>query len=215
LLTPALWGATHHRERQREGNNSHASTATDDGAFIVIFLDDSESTMKAVSTTPETPYLLPPPRAFLTPVGTPDIPLPPLVALSEREAHEEEDFSQIEVSGAVNPGRALLFGRYIGQISARVDRAWQRPRSPLSDRFECRARIVQDKDGAVREIELEQCTGDPRWQLSLVRAIQSASPLPAPPDPSIFSRTVHMQFTSEPFSPGADANGFEPEPAAR
>jgi hypothetical protein len=61
------------------------------------------------------------------------------------------------------------------------------------------------------EIELAHCNDDVRWQTSLVAAIQSASPLPAPPDPDVFSRILTIEFTAEPFAPGKDAEGFEPE----
>jgi hypothetical protein len=47
----------------------------------------------------------------------------------------------------------------------------------------------------VQEIEIAQCNGDIRWQTSLVHAIQSASPLPAPPDPKVFSHTLTFEFT--------------------
>ena len=87
-----------------------------------------------------------------------------------------------------------------------------RPRTPIeSGRFTCRARIVQDKTGVVQEVELRDCNGDAHWQVSLVRAIQSASPLPAPPNPSVFAKTLTLEFSSEPFIPGGDPEGFEPQ----
>ena len=208
LLMPTFWGAIHRMVPQHEQSNSPAPAAAGDNPLIAFFIEDPDPTMKGASAAPASPHSWPSPRDFLAHVSTPDIPPPPRASFIE---NEEEDLSPIEISGAPDRDRALLFGRYIGQISARVDRAWQRPRNPLPDRFECRARIVQDKDGTVREIELELCTDDARWRLSLVRAIQSASPLPAPPDPTVFSRTVHMYFASEPFSPGADASSFEPD----
>ena len=213
LITPVLWGAASHRVRaQDEGGGSKSQVTTDDGAIIAFFIDDADSAANPGSAPRVVPSFMPSTRNVLTPVAVPDIPVPRVVALSDKET-EEQDSSSVEVSGAVDPGRALMFGRYIGQITARVDRAWLRPRTQLaSGRFECRARIVQEKDGSVREIELEQCSADPHWQLSLVRAIQSASPLPAPPNPSVFSRTLRVQFTSELFSPSADPTGFEPEP---
>jgi hypothetical protein len=59
------------------------------------------------------------------------------------------------------------------------------------------------------EVTLEKCTDDPRWQVSLVRAISSASPLPAPPDPAVFSNLPTMEFDSDPYVPGAPDQGFE------
>jgi hypothetical protein len=111
-----------------------------------------------------------------------------------------------------DPRRTAMLGRYMGQIDARIERAWIRPRTWVeSGQFTCRAKITQAKSGAVLEIELQDCNGDGRWQASLAHAIESASPLPAPPDPEVFSRVVVLDFTALPFSPGAASTGFEPE----
>lgn len=107
--------------------------------------------------------------------------------------------------------QAGLLGRYVGQIDARIERAWRRPRTPLKEEnFSCRARIVQDATGAVQEITLERCNGDARWQLSLVHAIQLASPLPAPPDPKVFTRVLRMNFRAQPYSPQSPQENYEP-----
>jgi TonB C terminal len=109
-----------------------------------------------------------------------------------------------------------LYGRYVGQIAARIDRAWLRPRTAIgAPTFSCQVRISQDASGNVQELILEDCNGDSRWQLSLVNAIQSASPLPAPPDPDVFSRTLHLAFNSEGYSAASSADQFEPELTAR
>jgi TonB C terminal len=106
---------------------------------------------------------------------------------------------------------AVLLGRYVGQIDARIERAWRRPRTPLKEEdFSCRVQIVQDGTGAVMEITLERCNGDARWQLSLVHAIQSASPLPAPPDPTVFTRVLRMNFRAPPYSAQSSQDDYEP-----
>src|SRR4029077_13915320 len=48
------------------------------------------------------------------------------------------------------------------------------------------------------------------WQLSLVRAIESASPFPAPPDRSVFSPTLTFEMTADAYRQGASADGYEP-----
>jgi hypothetical protein len=113
---------------------------------------------------------------------------------------------------AEEPGESELFGRYMGQVSARVERAWLRPRTPVGGGlFSCKVRIEQDSTGVVQEVALVQCSGEPRWQLSLVHAIQSASPLPAPPDPAVFRRTFSLTFQSQSYSPAATAELYEPD----
>jgi TonB C terminal len=80
-------------------------------------------------------------------------------------------------------GRAALFGRYLGQVTARISRAWLRPRTAIgSETFSCWVQVDQDLHGKVLEITLKSRNGSPSWQISLVHAIESSSPLPAPPD---------------------------------
>jgi hypothetical protein len=119
-----------------------------------------------------------------------------------------------QVDGAA---RALLFGRYVNQIVARIDRLWVLPRSapsgtsfwtkppaatsdtpnvPGSGTFRCRVRILQSQGGEVLEVTLLDCDGNPEWQQSLVNAIDAASPLPAPPSESVFARSLVLSFTS-------------------
>jgi TonB C terminal len=133
-------------------------------------------------------------------------------------------------------GRALLFGRYSGQIQARIERAWLRPRSQISSdldsstnpiataatrdnlaaaqEFRCQVRILQEAHGAVREVQMLSCNGSITWQQSLVRAILSASPLPAPPDPAVFTKSLTMTFEGQAYTPGDSTDGYEVEPVS-
>lgn len=117
-------------------------------------------------------------------------------------------------SSQLDPALRLLFGRYIGQIASRIERAWMRPRTPIGSTFECRVQITQDRGGVVQEIELVRCNGNHRWQMSLVHAIQSASPLPAPPDADVYVDRVIVDLQSAAFTPGDSGEGFEPEARA-
>jgi hypothetical protein len=112
--------------------------------------------------------------------------------------------------------KAHLLGIYTGQIQARIDRIWRRPRSPVNgadavteDSFRCEAQIIQASNGAVQEILLPRCNGSPAWQRSLVLAIQQASPLPAPPDPSVFRTSVTLDFTGLQYVAGATEDDYE------
>jgi hypothetical protein len=118
--------------------------------------------------------------------------------------------------------RAHLVGIYSGQIRARVERIWRRPRTPVSEAggttgrpnvtsesFQCQVTIVQDSMGWVQETQLLDCNGSIAWQQSLVRAINQASPLPAPPDPKVFTRTVTLNFVGFEFGPGMNADDYE------
>jgi hypothetical protein len=144
---------------------------------------------------------------------------PELAAIATPEVIEPQDLGVSTDSGdpPEQPGQAEIFGRYMGQINARIDRAWLRPRGPLTgDSFSCRVRIEQDANGRVGEITLIRCNSDTRWQVSLVRAIESASPLPPPPDPAVFTRTFTLTFTAKPYSSDVAQELYEPAaPASR
>lgn len=80
------------------------------------------------------------------------------------------------------------------------------------NRFKCEAQIVQDAAGYVQEILLPRCNGSPVWQASLVTAIRQASPLPAPPDPTVFRSSITLSFIGLPYFEGAAVDGYEMEP---
>ncbi len=75
----------------------------------------------------------------------------------------------------------------------------------------CRVQVLQSPSGDVLEVALSSCNGDARWQSSLLRAIETASPLPAPPDARVFKKHIALQFKSDVFAVGGSSEGFEPE----
>jgi hypothetical protein len=111
--------------------------------------------------------------------------------------------------------RARLFGIYTGQIQARIDRVWRRPRTAVNeaedtgDSFRCEAQIVQDSKGNVQEILLPRCNGSASWQNSLVVAIQQASPLPAPPSAKVFSKSITLRFVGLAYALGSSKDDYE------
>ena len=129
--------------------------------------------------------------------------LPNLTTDAESSAPTEADPGDAEF-------RARMFGRYTGQISARIERAWEKPRTPVDnsmaegsghtvepDRFVCQVQIRQDHRGNVQEVLLLACNGTEAWRHSLVAAIYQASPLPAPPVPTVFKRAITMTFEGQ------------------
>lgn len=130
----------------------------------------------------------------------------------ELEDEPTDEDSLTELASGDPRHRAEMFGRYMGQVSARIERAWIRPRTQIdSTSFQCTARIEQDHFGNVAAIELVACDENPRWQQSLVLAVERASPLSAPPDPSVFAGTLVLKFASAPYAAGISAEDqFEP-----
>ena len=148
-------------------------------------------------------------------------PLPHFAHSADHAAENQKAAAPIDRGDAAL--RAALFGRYTGQIDARIERAWQRPRSPVNrenaalrglgiresrrgalgdEPFQCEVRILQDRQGDVQEIQLLRCNGSVAWRQSLVTAILAASPLPAPPSPSVFSDAITLTFVAHSLASG-------------
>ena len=123
-----------------------------------------------------------------------DEPKPPEISGSDTGTDETSPTAEAMGDAA---GRAMLFGRYMGQIKARIERGWEHP-VLLAESFECLVQIKQNHRGEVQEVTLQRCADDPAWQVSLVQAIQRASPLSAPPNESVFTDVVTLNFSAPP-----------------
>ena len=129
------------------------------------------------------------------------------------EIEDAEDAEVVTEQSGDPAGAAALFGRYMGQIAARIERSWIRPRSPIAGgRFDCRARISQDRQGRVLSVELQDCSEDPRWRESLTSAILQASPLSGPPEQWLLAETVTLNFSADQYEAGrSQPQLYEPE----
>lgn len=209
LIRSAIWSATHASTRptpQVQGAGSIGLVTDREPVMTLILIDEPQVTHeKDLMADDEMASRGFAPVDRLLTILSPDA--APAVDVDE-QVSPDMDVPAATDSAAL---RAVLFGRYVGQIDARVERAWMRPRTAIgAKRFECQVLVKQDHAGNVQETTLQHCNGDDRWQLSMVQAIQSASPLPAPPDPKVFTQALTLTFTSEAFAPGGSTEGFEP-----
>jgi hypothetical protein len=124
--------------------------------------------------------------------------------IPEPDASKHQDVENHSSSGVIS-------GRYVGQIQARIERAWLRPRTAIgAPIFQCQVQVEQDGAGQVGDVTLIKCNGDTRWQVSLVHAIEAASPLPAAPAPTVFARHILLEFRAMAYAPGVNADLYEP-----
>jgi len=171
-----------------------SSSAATESMILVDLLNTQQSATVEPLEALSSEGLTPPSTAFL--LLSPELSPPP-----EFEIEDEEVDELAEAAGDTK-GHAALFGRYLGQITARIERSWRRPRTQAVDQFACQVKIEQDQRGKVLSVELRQCGSDARWQLSLVSAIEHASPLPAPPIPSVYSRLLLLSFRAKAWQDG-------------
>jgi len=198
------------RAPDRSGAGASTLFSVAEPEMTVVFVNES-----APVTTQPPPKLDALASRGLESIDLPVVVLSPDASPAEAAAQGPGDHQETpETSPAVpDPAQhALLYGRYLGQLQARIERAWQRPRSEIgAPQFSCRARVEQDRRGDVTRVDLDHCNGPHRWQQSLVSAIRTASPLPAPPDASVYADILWLNFISEGFQQGGSPEGFEAE----
>lgn len=223
VLQSALIGTLAHKIRRPDTQQPGSSLKITDAkpAESLVFIDLPKTASANNEIDQSLAYL----RAAIknTPIAV--IPPDPSPSLDiETLALEDEKPSTSSVDSGDGTERVRLFGIYTGQIRARVERIWRRPRSPVNEHasltnsantgesFQCQVQIVQDVDRNVQEVLLPRCNGSSAWQRSLVLAIQQASPLPAPPSPTVFSHSIGLSFIGLPYVTGASEEDYEIAP---
>jgi colicin import membrane protein len=94
---------------------------------------------------------------------------------------------------AMNAG---LQERYALSIRNHIYRNWN---PPASARFgsECEVIVRQVPGGEVVGVTILSCNGDEALRRSVEAAVLSSSPLPQPPDPSVFDRNLRLILKTE------------------
>jgi len=110
-------------------------------------------------------------------------PVAPLIPSFEAPmAVEPPELPVIEAEPVEPSTEERLQGLYVGQVRARISRAWEAlgpvPSPALPD---CQIRVTQSNRGEVLEVTVSECTLDASARAQLVRAVRAAGPLPAPP----------------------------------
>lgn len=225
VLFSALSGIQAHRSRLPEnpmlGSTLEKVDSAPSDALVLVELpviskDDREAPTKAAaarSTVNDAPI------AAIRPDPSPMLDIDTMQIDTSQELA-----SQPSLDSGNGAELARLFGLYSGQIQARIERLWRRPRTPVNrsgdaannppgiDYFQCQAQIVQDSHGNVLEVLLPRCNGSLAWQHSLVSAIQQSSPLPAPPNPKVFTQSILLNFVGYAYTKDSSDDEYEIAP---
>lgn len=102
-----------------------------------------------------------------------------------RQIQDEEHVSEVEAGP--------LGDRYRLSLQNRITHAWIKPPSARSG-IDCRVEVTQIPGGEVTNARVTQCNGDAAVRQSIENAVYRASPLPDPPDPSLFHRVFVLEF---------------------
>jgi colicin import membrane protein len=102
-----------------------------------------------------------------------------------RQMAEEEEYLAAADSG--------LLDQYAEIIRQKVERNWTRPAS-AREGIACVVLVKQIPGGDVVDVQVAECNGDAAVVRSIEVAVRRSSPLPPPPDPSLFERSLRFEF---------------------
>jgi colicin import membrane protein len=103
----------------------------------------------------------------------------------QRQLADEEEVMEARGSTAM--------AQYVALIRQHVERRWIRPPS-VREGLDCEVKVVQAPGGSVLSAQVTRCNGDAAVRQSIETAVLRSSPLPPPPDPRLFERTLLLQF---------------------
>lgn len=112
-------------------------------------------------------------------------------AQQAREADLRKQMEEEE--GRMDLANSGLLNQYVALIQQHIIRHWNRPPSAKPG-LECEVRVTQAPGGTVLGVQLGKCNGDAAVQQSIQNAVERSSPLPPPPDPRLFERTLVLVF---------------------
>ncbi len=101
-----------------------------------------------------------------------------------------------QLAAEENAQRARAAGQgaaWAAAIQARIQRAWIRPDSARAG-LDCTVIVNQVPGGEVTGVRIGACNADEVVRQSIEAAVYRASPLPPPPDPALFERTLEVRF---------------------
>lgn len=95
---------------------------------------------------------------------------------------------------AHNAGLASAKQKWIALIQIKIHNNWTPPPGTPSD-LSCKVTVTQVPGGSVSNAQVPSCNGDDAVVQSIITAVYRASPLPAPPDPSLFDEGKVLNLT--------------------
>lgn len=108
---------------------------------------------------------------------------------------------QEEIAGEEQARDARLASmkqKWVALITLKIHNNWVAPPDTPAN-LNCLVRVTQVMGGTVSNVKVPTCNGDDAVVQSIITAVYRASPLPAPPDPSLFEvgRDLDITFTQK------------------
>lgn len=122
----------------------------------------------------------------------------------EQQARREQQLKkQIEAEDRAAADKAReaaaqsIIAQYTSLIEQKVRRNWLRPAS-AKEGMSCTVRVRLIPGGEVSDVRVVKGSGDELFDRSVVTAVYKASPLPLPPDASLFDYFRELEFVFKP-----------------
>jgi colicin import membrane protein len=94
---------------------------------------------------------------------------------------------------ALDAKKASYKQQWAALITQKIENNWIKPPT-APDNLKCSLSVQQVPGGTVTNVQVGNCNGDDAVRQSIVNAVYQSSPLPPPPDPSIFDRNLTINF---------------------
>jgi colicin import membrane protein len=112
--------------------------------------------------------------------------------LAQQKAQATAQMKQ-EMASEQQTRDASLIKQYQTLISQKITRSWVRPAS-ARQHIDCTVKVEQIPGGEVVKAKVTTCNANDAVRQSIETAVYKASPLPPPPEPSVFSRQLEIHF---------------------
>ncbi|MGH8283962.1 MAG: cell envelope integrity protein TolA [Gammaproteobacteria bacterium] len=94
---------------------------------------------------------------------------------------------------ALDAKKASYRQQWAALITQKIENNWSKPPTAPNN-LKCTVDVQQVPGGTVTNATVRDCNGDDAVRQSIVNAVYQSSPLPPPPDPSIFDRNLTITF---------------------
>ena len=100
---------------------------------------------------------------------------------------------------AHNAGLASALQKWKALIQIKIHNNWTPPPN-TPDNLSCAVTVTQVTGGTVTNAQVPSCNGDDAVVQSIITAVYRSSPLPPPPDPSLFDqgKILNLTFSNKP-----------------
>ncbi len=115
-------------------------------------------------------------------------------AAAQHQREEQERLAREAEEERRRAEESNLRAEYIRLVVNRIERHWVLPASATAD-LECEVQLTLIPSGDIVGSRVGRCNGNDAVIRSIEAAVSKSSPLPTPPIPSLFQRSLNIVFT--------------------